>query len=132
MIKYVKFEDWLKEQVIDAEYLLPEAKKAFRENYEKLKAEGNLPKAKQAEKDTKYELEKFQNPDGSLNIDYALETARQSLAEHREKQEGGKNKRIPQDLSKLTPKDFSKKDGKIDIDFALKVAMQAAAQSKKE
>lgn len=75
MIEYVKFEDWLKEQVIDAEYLLPEAKKAFRENYEKLKAEGNLPKAKQAEKDTKYELEKFQNPDGSLNIDYALETA---------------------------------------------------------
>ena len=114
MIEYVKFEDWLKEQVIDAEYLLPEAKKAFRE------------------KDTKYELEKFQNPDGSLNIDYALETARQSLAEHREKQEGGKNKRIPQDLSKLTPKDFSKKDGKIDIDFALKVAMQTAAQSKKE
>ena len=37
MIEYVKFEDWLKEQVIDAEYLLPEAKKAFRENYEKLK-----------------------------------------------------------------------------------------------
>lgn len=116
MTEYVKFEDWLKEQVIDAEYLLPEALKAFRENYEKLKAEGNLPKAKQVEKDTKYELEKFQNPDGSLNIDYALETARQSLAEHREKQEGGKNKRIPQNLSKLTPKDFTKKDGKIDID----------------
>lgn len=93
MIEYVKFEDWLKEQVIDAEYLLPEAKKAFRENYEKLKAEGNLPKAKQAEKDTKYELEKFQNPDGSLNIDYALETARQSLAEHREKQEGRKKQK---------------------------------------
>lgn len=50
MTEYVKFEDWLKEQVIDAEYLLPEAKKAFRENYEKLKAEGNLPKAKRAEK----------------------------------------------------------------------------------
>ena len=66
MIEYVKFEDWLKEQVIDAEYLLPEAKKAFRENYEKLKAEGNLPKAKQAEKDTKYELEKFQNQPGNL------------------------------------------------------------------
>ena len=46
MTEYVKFEDWLKEQVIDAEYLLPEALKAFRENYEKLKAEGNLPKAK--------------------------------------------------------------------------------------
>ena len=39
MTEYVKFEDWLKEQVIDAEYLLPEALKAFRENYEKLKAE---------------------------------------------------------------------------------------------
>lgn len=50
MTEYVKFEDWLKEQVIDAEYLLPEALKAFRENYEKLKAEGNLPKAKQVEK----------------------------------------------------------------------------------
>ena len=36
MTEYVKFEDWLKEQVIDAEYLLPEALKAFRENYEKL------------------------------------------------------------------------------------------------
>ena len=29
MTEYVKFEDWLKEQVIDAEYLLPEAKKPF-------------------------------------------------------------------------------------------------------
>ncbi len=115
MTEYVKFEDWLKEQVIDAEYLLPEALKAFRENYEKLKAEGNLPKAKQVEKDTKYELEKFQNPDGSLNIDYALETARQSLAEHREKQEGGKNKRIPQNLSKLTPKTSPKKTAKLTL-----------------
>lgn len=125
MVEYIEFEDWLKEKVLDPEALLPESLKAFQENYEKLKKEGNLP---QKNSKDKYDLDKFKNPDGSLNIDYALDAARQSLNEHKNNH---KETKIPEDLSKLEPKDFTDTKGKIDINFALKVAAQASSQYRK-
>lgn len=125
MVDYIEFEDWLKEEVLDPRTLHPEAKKAFQENYDKLKKEGNLPQKKPK---GKYDLDKFKNPDGSINIDYALEAAKQSLNEHKNNNE---KKNIPEDLSKLKPKNFTDTNGKIDINFALKVAAQAASQYRK-
>lgn len=125
MVEYVEFEDWLKDKVLNPQTLLPEAKKAFQENYEKLKKEGNLPLKNSKEK---YDLDKFKNPDGSLNIDYALDVARQSLAQHKNNSE---EKNIPEDLSKLKPKDFTNKNGKIDINFTLKVAAKSASSHRK-
>lgn len=125
MVEYIEFEDWLRGKILDPGTLLPEARKAFQENYEKLKSEGNLPKKNPKEK---YDLNKFKNPDGSLNIDYALDIARQSLNEHKNNDE---KHNIPEDLSKLKPKDFVDAHGKIDINFALKVASQAASRCRK-
>lgn len=127
MTEYIEFEDWLKYQVLDPKTLSSEAKKAFRMNYDKLKTEGNLPSKTSSDKKSKYDLAKFKNPDGSLNIDYALEVAKQSLEESKNNKE---QKDVPEDLSKLKTKDFVNKNGKIDINFALKVAAKSASQCK--
>ena len=128
MTEYITFENWLETQVLDVNAISPEAKKAFQHNYETLKHHGELPEKTAAADKGKYDLDKFKNPDGSLNIDYALQVARQSAEKHQESKQP--DKEVPEDLKKLKTEDFKNKNGTIDISFALNVAAKAAAQSR--